>query len=742
MLDARLDTRPDARCQMETMEPRKLLAVGPDIVYATLSESQATNGDFYHEKVSAMRAELSPMMKTMVDGTIDKGGSDVDVFRVQLKKGQIFTADLNSTNQGVSLGYIGAPPPEQNDFSMELLDRRGNRMIKYDTAVDPLSGETSEDPAFAMRVKKSGTYYVRIASGLETDRDQNYEISLRTIGLNFLDMAESYLKHSSQQPIVTLRGETLTFSGPTGEGFDMVGNWTRTLRGDGVNKYAEYTATGEVLLRTGLGDIPISPDSELLDDVRPFKVTTKPHVWSNWYGELDKIEWVGDLALERLGGGFQRGFGLEMFGINGPQTQWGIKMGSDPLLQSFDMPLNPAQPYLFYSHRTGMNVKFGNFEASAPNSYGLNIVVDPADAFFIGGEGIPVVGDVGIGVSFDGKIPVSTDVDLRGDIDKDVYAHAWFKGGVDISQITPKVPLELRGEVFYDFDANDDGRNLDNSKLALDTLITTGGKGDSSESRFERAIQDIGIFANGEAWVGYEKKGFGFKMKVGEMSAGVRGDTGELAIKGGTINPFADVPVVGRYLAPSPQVKFDGYANFHSGDFDATLNGSWRMGVFPMTGTLRLDNNGIFADVRTNTPLGRANLTGEITPNSFDLRANANVNLGILDARANFRMYASSSQFKFSASLSGNYDLSVTIAGDRVGAYGYLNASATFGYGGSGLTMAVSGSGSITLDPPLIPRLTLSAGVKMNSRELGLNFKIDLPSPVPDVWIRPRFALK
>ncbi|MEM6313770.1 MAG: hypothetical protein AAF743_06760, partial [Planctomycetota bacterium] len=403
---------------------------------------------------------------------------------------------------------------------------------------------------------------------------------------------------------------------------------------------------------------------------------------------------------------------------------------------------NPAQPYLFYSHRTGMNVKFGAFEASAPNSYGLNIVVDPADAFFIGGEGIPVVGDVGIGVSFDGKIPVSTNVDLRGDIDKDVYGHAWFKGGVDIGQITPKVPLELRGELFYDLDANDDGRNLDNSKLALDDFITTAGKGDSSESRFQRAIQDVGIFGNGEAWVGYEKNGFGFKMKVGEMSAGVRGDTGELAIKGGTINPFADVPLIGEHLAPSPQVNFDGYADLDTGDFDATLQGKFRMGVFPVTGTIRMDNAGIFADVRTETFFGRANLTGQITADGFDLRANGSANLGVLDADANFRMYLGNAGVKFTAGLSGRYDASFTILGDRIGAYGYLNASATFGYGGSGLTMSVSGSGNITIDPPLLPKLSLTAGVKLGSRELGLNFKLDMPSPVKDVWIRPRFALK
>src|SRR5690349_25056979 len=84
---------------------------------------------------------------------------------------------------------------------------------------------------------------------------------------------------------VSLSGNVLSVTGPTGYGFALLGNWNRTSTADrrtGLITTGYTMPEGTMItLRSVLGDIPMGAIST------PISISTKPSRWGDVVGELD-----------------------------------------------------------------------------------------------------------------------------------------------------------------------------------------------------------------------------------------------------------------------------------------------------------------------------------------------------------------------------------------------------------------------------------------------------------------------
>ena len=141
--------------------------------------------------------------------------------------------------------------------------------------------------------------------------------------------------------------------------------------------------------------------------------------------------------------------------------------------------------------------------------------MDPADSFYIGAKGVPVVGDVGFGMSSQGLIPFSPNAKPSAFSD-DLFGNVFIKAGLDISAFHPLIPLNVEGDIVIDLDANNDGRLLGGLKTNVSRMIARGFTTHALGTALERVFGDIAIGVNGKVNVGYEKAGFELSVPVGE----------------------------------------------------------------------------------------------------------------------------------------------------------------------------------------------------------------------------------
>src|SRR5713101_2833008 len=91
-----------ANPRIEALEDRVLLSSQP-IIYTTLHEV----GDVGSTLRTAQSVPLAAMLETQIQGT-QSTRSDVDMFRVQLRQGQILTADVSSSGGSITSVLLGS----------------------------------------------------------------------------------------------------------------------------------------------------------------------------------------------------------------------------------------------------------------------------------------------------------------------------------------------------------------------------------------------------------------------------------------------------------------------------------------------------------------------------------------------------------------------------------------------------------------------------------------------------------
>lgn len=173
-------------------------------------------------------------------------------------------------------------------------------------------------------------------------------------------------------------------------------------------------------------------------------------------GSIDRVH--GTARLPFPASGLLEGIEVEDFA----QVQVGYDYGRN--LEDLEAPVQEDRRYLFFSFSVGLEASAGPVTLSAPNGQSMTMVLDPADPMIyfrgnLGGvSGIGPIEDMGIGLSWQGRIPFEPHVTF-GMSDEDA---AGFDGNLYLagSVAIPRLPLSVDGEIVVDFDPLGNGRSL------------------------------------------------------------------------------------------------------------------------------------------------------------------------------------------------------------------------------------------------------------------------------------------
>lgn len=674
----------------EKLETRTLLAADPVVLTNYLETSwRLDDPGFGNTRDTALNVNLSGMMQTRITG--DLTGGDVDMFRVELAKGQYLNTKLD----------LGA-----------------TRLTVYDAAGTLATKLVQADALW--QVPRSGTYYLRLSDSTGAGK-RAYNLDLRPIGLKQGTPDPKLLQSESEGLYAIRDGSSLHIAGPTGHGFSLTGTWTQKTSGTGDATQTTYTATGLLKLRSVVGEIPIP-----IPAGATVRITTAPHKWGKYFGEIESMDLGIKIGPTDFSTPFGRTWGLvfknDVAGLNHGGGGWGIRLGSDPLLKSTDLPLNPDVPYLFYTDTRGFFANFGGINANVKNSVGFSVVVDPSDSFFIGAKGVPVVGDVAFAVSTRGLIPFTPNATPSAWTGEQMFGNVYIKAGLDISAIAPQVPVNIDGDVVIDLDANNDGKFLGGLKSNISRMLATGFTPEALGSSVGRVVGDINIGVNGRVNLGWENSVFELSVPVAEGSLIYSASKQGIFARGRSVNPFDGTPL--EVFKPRTAIDIDAYIN-RTGAFRLTGSGSYNPGLYTMNGSVVVDNAGARASGTMRALGTNVRVTGSVLSDGrFSLTGNANVNLGPLSGRGNFTLRNTGSAVSFGAGM--NSTLATTISGVSVG--GSVSANIAIGVNSRGLNY--SGSGSANL---FVGAISIGPSVSISNRQLAIRIQA---TPIIDEWLR------
>jgi hypothetical protein len=561
---------------------------------------------------------------------------------------QVFTENIGGTKYvAVADNYAGLEAisgPGTNEFGAELL---GNITgIVYDAGANPAkSYSLINTSGLAVRMSSGGQLFDTVASG------QTVTDGLAANGYTY----PSELNAAAYGGITAYLNPAhtvLTIAGPTGGGFQLDGKWTDQQTAVGGGEYThDFTAQGTVRLETGLVvngkrvEIPLPSDGL-------FGVTTQANLGTSPVGEYAGITLDGSVPLTgEMGGGNAFGDLLSMasLSVGGTGGQWGIALGSSPVLQSLGMPLLADVPYLYMEASVGETVSFGSNISASTAGGGGAIVFDPADpAVYVQG-GDSQVGTFSGGVSLHGAIPYTPNALPPGVSDPGIYGNVYLSAnGIALGDL----PLAVSGSLVLGLDANHDGKLLslvDQSAGAIKTLIDdatavteSGGApvGNQSASLFQQlnalaqaapgAIDDLDAGLNGTLAVTTEQSGISLNFNAATGSVFVKSNAdGSLtaAFDVQTVDPFAGTAL--DNLAPKLTAEVGGHITTGADDtgvadweFTATAKYSSFAGFSSDAITIEADSTTMTADVQVDMH-GLLNVAQEELTGTVDLRTGA-----------------------------------------------------------------------------------------------------------------------
>ena len=273
---SRLRSRPG----LEFMEERAMMSNIP--VFESLNVINGTNPI----------VQVAPMVQTILHGNFQNGATS-DTVRVQLQSGELFTAGLNVVY-----------PIYNSDLGsgLKVTDPRGVQVATESTYVfggqistDPISGAATTDTQVAFRAATSGTYTIEVDDipwlGAYLG-SPSYNLSLRPVELdkgslmpnaNAQDAAKLQFSGGGLYSWLDSTHSVLTFSGPTGRGFQIDGQFSETTSPVSGSSFTTSTivGTGKLVLQSGYGSValPLPAGLELV-------VTTQANGYNGLFGEV------------------------------------------------------------------------------------------------------------------------------------------------------------------------------------------------------------------------------------------------------------------------------------------------------------------------------------------------------------------------------------------------------------------------------------------------------------------------
>ena len=593
-----------ARPGLELMEELQLMSTIP--VFETVN---VANG-------SLPTVQIAPMEQTVVNGSLNTT-TNSDKVQVNLQAGEILTAGLNVQYPEINANWGSSV--EVYNPSGQVVAAQSTNYLTGQTATDPQSGIATYDNSIAFRAATTGTYTVEV--------DENafladyifgagtYSLTLRPVTLdnsaltpevNAQDAAKLQYSGGGLYAFLDANDDALTFTGPTGRGFEITGQFsevTTNVPGSALST-STITGTGTLTLQSGLGAIPLPlpPGLELV-------VTTDANGYNGLFGEVASAQIqfpyesvISDL-VDPLGSAVgpyidQANTALGSLGasISIPHVSLGIGLGEKVASIVPGAPVNPAVPYLYFSASSGFAGTLGTATVSIAG-YSGSIVVDPADpSLYVDVVGIPGLNEVSFAVSQHGYIPFTPTVTPSNSAGQTLYGDVAVLATLNIGDLSEDlVPLTLTGG--YDINFATNGGSW-TAAVEQDVVNLFSGNPSLSD------LNNIALGVNEEAGIS-----LGF-AKVGSLQFPLVGGTvifngpqQVVDFAGSTINPFANTPLA---FLDSGSFSYDGYLN-ENGQFNIDLQGSFGvLGYQIASASLDVDNYGVYAN-------GQINFLGETT---------------------------------------------------------------------------------------------------------------------------------
>jgi hypothetical protein len=369
--------------------------------------------------------------------------SDSDLYRVHLNAGEFLALDVDPIHQ--SLG----------SSEMIILDSDGvTALATVGRSAEPDTGKFTNNPAHGFTAPHSGNYYIRLRTN--DNFDSPYALQLHRVAVAEPSQDPAVLDEPGPM-FVSLNGNILSVTGPSGYGFALIGNWNKSSTTQPKSALVDTTYTMPegtmITLRSVLGDIPMGAIST------PITFRTKPSRWGAVVGELDGAAIPIDVGVPfgSLTGEINNTFGA-YYEIMGVPRNWEVRLGESIAdTTAFNAVLNGV-PYLYFNRHAVADAGFGIVDMTRWSTEILMVVnpVDPSfgvriDARTVGGQNPPTWH-----FSTRGFVPFTPNQvpEAPGAIGlTHFYGHVYANWQVEL---IPEITT-LDGSAIVDLDANDDG---------------------------------------------------------------------------------------------------------------------------------------------------------------------------------------------------------------------------------------------------------------------------------------------
>jgi hypothetical protein len=338
---------------------------------------------------------------------------------------------------------------------MVILDSDGVTVLAtVGRSAEPDTGHFTNNPAYGFTAPHSGDFFVLLRTN--EPFPSGYTLELHRAAVATPSQNPAVLDEPGPM-FVSLNGNILSVTGPSGYGFALIGNWNKSSTPRPKSTLVDTTYTMPegtmITLRSVLGDIPMGAIAT------PISFRTKPSRWGAVVGELDGAAIPIDVGVPfgSLTGEINNTFGA-YYVITGVTRNWEIRLGESIANTTAFNAVLKGVPYLYFNRHAVADAGFGLVDVTHWSAEILMVVnpVDPSfgvriDARTVGGTNPPTWH-----FSTRGFVPFKPNQvpEAPGAIGlTHFYGHVYANWEVElIAELT-----QLEGSAIIDLDANDDG---------------------------------------------------------------------------------------------------------------------------------------------------------------------------------------------------------------------------------------------------------------------------------------------